>query len=542
MDNSIKLQITPQLDSDTDCERVEVEILDFVEEIDARLGEIDFQIDSLDSSIDKLTNHADKLDYSVAVACGMLTGLLDVIFVSAIDWDIDFDVNSQRNKTHKDLNKFIEDVAAKCGYTGEQRLKGAIVKLENTFSVDQDNVWKGLGIGVTSKSHHLDDLAHHPTLLGLISAIAVEMFRVGIFQNKNGKLNIVNIKTSPEERIVKLLPAIISGLLLWIAEMAEKKFYDEMDKKIPKAIRDIVKAVSLAPLAIQVLKISSNWVGHLISDMHGSKDSAGEGMGIPGIFVSLLKEISMIPGINLTPLPKIVADLYQNKKIDLRTEVMFVREILDTGKELAPQLKQQALPIILNEVLVRSFYFVRHLATELKDQNTFTNVDWDKTIPFGNRTIERMMTIATGTFTVIDTLDALVEGAINSKANWPEFGRQVVMRLNFVGIGRFTIALGTDTFMELRKGNESKERMLLKAESLYLLEAKLYYGDKLMWSAIQDTNQSLDALYDTIQQISIKVEEDLHMTQKSMQEIQSSDIESIEKNNQGLTGAISDIL
>ena len=144
-----------------------------------------------------------------------------------------------------------------------------------------------------------------------------------------------------------------------------------MDEKIPKAIRDLVKALSLAPLAIQVLRVSSNWVGHLISDVHGSKHSAGEGMGIPGIFISLLKEISMIPGVNLTPLPKIVGDLYQTEKIDLRTEVMFVREVLDTGKELLPQLEKQALPIALNELLIRSFYFVRHLAIELNGKNTF---------------------------------------------------------------------------------------------------------------------------------------------------------------------------
>ena len=542
MDENMKIELTPQFDYESECKSIELEILKPTNEVDARLDEIEGKIADLDISIDKLTNHADKLDYTVAVASGILTGFVDAIFVGTMDWNIDFDINSQRNETHKDFNKFIEDVAAKCGYTGEQRLKGSIGKLEDTFSVAQDNVWKGRGIGVTAKSHHLDDLAHHPTLLGLISAVAVELFRVGIFQNKNGELFIVNIETSQKERIIKILPAIISGLLLWTAEMAEKKYYDQMDEKIPKAIRELVKALSIAPLAIQVLRVSNNWVGHLISDVHGSKHSAGEGMGIPGIFISLLKEISMIPGVNLTPLPKIVGELYQTEKIDLRTEVMFVREALDTGKELLPQLKKQALPIVLNEVLVRSFYFVRHLATELKGKNAFSEVDWNKVIPIGNRTIERMMTIATGTFTAIDTLDAVIEGAINSKANWAEFGRQVVLRLNFVGIGRFTIALGTDAFMGLRKGKKSRERMLLKAESLYLLEAKMYYGDQLMWTAVKDAGQSVDSLFEAMQKLSTQIAEDMKAAQGSIREIENVDVSAIDANNKELTTEILDIL
>ena len=541
MKENIKLEIKPQFENVSDCEVVELEIVDPTDEIEAKIAEIDEEIADLNISIDKLTNHADKLDYSIAIASGILTGLIDAIFVGTIEWDIDFDINSQKNETHKDFNKIIEDIAAKCGYTGERRLKGSIGKLEEIFSAAQDNVWKGLGIGVTPKSHHLDDLAHHPTLLGLLSAVAVEVFRIGIFQNKNGELYIVNIKTSPKERIIKILPAIVSGLLLWTAEMAEKKYYDKMDEKIPKAIRDIVKALSLAPLAIQVLRVSSKWVGHLISDVHGSKHSAGEGMGIPGIFISLLKEISMIPGVNLTPLPKIVGDLYQAKKIDLRTEVMFAREVLDTGKELIPDLQKQALPIVLNEILVRSFYFVRHLATELKNTNTFAEIDWHNVIPFGNRTIERMMTIATGTFTAIDALDAVIEGAINSKVNFTEFGRQVVLRLNFVGIGRFTVALGTDTFMGLRKSKQARERMMLKAEALYLIEAKLYYGESLMWSAVKDSEKSVDSLLSAIGELS-QVFADKKAIEGSLEKIGQIDVSLIDEKNAGLRTELLDIL
>jgi hypothetical protein len=157
-----------------------------------------------------------------------------------------------------------------------------------------------------------------------------------------------------------------------------------------------------------------------------------------------------------------------------------------------------------------------------------------------------MITISSGTFTAVDTLDAVIRGAISgAKAGpgfWAEFGRQVVLRLNFVGIGRFTIALGTDAFMGLRKGKKSRERMLLKAESLYLLEAKMYYGDKLMWAAVKDADQSVDSLFEAIKCLSAQVTEDMKSVQDSIREIENVDASAIEENNKGLTAELLDIL
>ena len=179
---------------------------------------------------------------------------------------------------------------------------------------------------------------------------------------------------------------------------------------------------------------------------------------------------------------------------------------------------------------------------EYKSHKKLESIDWKNTIPFGNRTIERMMTIASGTFCAVDALDAVIEGAINSKANWVEFGRQVVLRLNFVGIGRFTVALGTDSVMGLSKDKKSRERMLLKAESLYLLEAKLFCGDKLMWTACKDANKSIDELYEAMQRMSVQITEHVSAIQQSIQQVAALDESELEKNNQGLTIDILDIL
>ena len=61
---------------------------------------------------------------------------------------------------------------------------------------------------------------------------------------------------------------------------------------------------------MEIIKCADNWFGHLVSDMGGSKNSAGHGMGIPGVLLSLLQEVSSLPGLKDSKLPGIVNYLY----------------------------------------------------------------------------------------------------------------------------------------------------------------------------------------------------------------------------------------
>lgn len=295
----------------------------------------------------------------------------------------------------------------------------------------------------------------------------------------------------------------------------------------------------------------------MASDMAGSSGAFGAGTGVPGPILSIVKLLSSAPVFNkkgqTNELSIKISKLFNGTLLaDRDTSGKILKD--ENGKPLIhqmdlrgelgvfQQLGKQAIPVIINEALVRGFFFINRLIPELKQHKSIKDIDWKKTIPFGNRTIERMMTIASGTFCAVDALDAVIEGAINSKANWVEFGRQVVLRLNFVGIGRFTVALGTDAIMGLSKDKKSRERMLLKAESLYLLEAKLFCGDKLMWTACKDTNKSVDELYDAMQRMSVQITENVSAIQQSIQQVAALDESLLEKNNQGLTKDILDIL
>lgn len=500
MDN-IKIELKPQFDFESECEKVELEILEPTGGVDARLEEIENQIADLDISIDKLTNHADKLDYAVSVASGIIAGIIDILFVGK------FDLQEGRDWSSEKINDFVTNVAKKQGYEGDD-LQGAIRHLEK-FGAPSDSVYNDFGGGL---QHHLRDFAHHASPVGLVFSILTQFTQKAYGTNTAGVFIVVPIDKTTF--IGESVPTKITFGLVY-------------------------------------------WVLHMASDMAGSSGSPGAGTGIPGPILSIVKLLSSTPIFN---------DKEQVNKLSLKVSKLFNGTLLAErdadgkilkgadGKPLIHQmdlrgelgvmhqLAKQALPVIVNDAFVRGFYFINRLIDEFKDKKSLKDVDWDKTIPFGNRTIERMMTIATGTFTAIDTLDAVIEGAINSKANWAEFGRQVVLRLNFVGVGRFTIALGTDAFMGLRKGKKSRERMLLKAESLYLLEAKMYYGESLVWSAVKDANQSIDSLYEAMQRLSLQIADDMKAVQGSINAIAETDASAIEEQNKGLTAELLDII
>ena len=292
------------------------------------------------------------------------------------------------------------------------------------------------------------------------------------------------------------------------------------------------KLLAAAPAVISILKVAVNWAGHLVSDMGGSKNTAGGGMGIAGIFISLLHEISALPGINQTELPKIVNDLYVKDKWDMRSELAVLNE-----------LGRQAIPVIIGEVLVRTFYFVRRLIQEYKEHGEWKSVNWHNVIPFKNRTIVRMMTIESGTFTAIDLADAAIRSAIKNagQVQSPTFWKDFILRVNFVGVGRFVIAVGTDVGMGIKRQRLIKERMQYRSENGMLQTAKLFYMQEGMWIEAIDTERAINEMYDTAEKSVIYFMESYNDISDSIERIGECALEA-EKHNPDLIDDMKDIL
>ena len=407
---------------------------------DIDLNVLNARLEAVNKGLVRYTNKADKLDYAIAVFSGIMAGFIDSVFIGetiVTGKDIAF--------SHKQVNRFIQEYARARGFDND-RLKDAIADLEKEFKVAQDNIWKGEGIGISAKNHHLADLAHHPTPIGLASSILVQFLRVGSFVNKNGEWHFKFVKTNDEDILKVLIPALISGILNWMVFISETNSEQEESESMKKMIH----FAASTPILVEVAKCVDNWFGHLVSDMGGSKNTAGSGMGIPGIFISMLYEVASLPVLKDTGLPEIVNDLYENQKIDMRHELAYLKA---AGKQM--------IPVAFNEIYVRILYFVGRLGDLQRRQSLGEKVDWHEVIPFNNRTVDRMLMIASMTFNVADTADAAVRAAIESGANWVLFSGRFVARYNYIGAGRSVLAIVKEVQNDRIEAQLIHEKMIL---------------------------------------------------------------------------------
>lgn len=458
----------------------EQDIKNGIGEINEDLSTNNLMLDELNMEIDRLTNHSDVIDYMIAVGSGILAGLVDSFWVG------EFKMDRGKAWSNRNTNDFVMKVAKAQGYEGD-RLDGAIKFLENKFHIPSDNIWKGQDIGISARSHHLDDLAHHPTPIGLFFSILTQFTKKGYFQNGEGEFIPITLDDNGGGLIGNNIPCkIFAGTV--------------------------------------------NWFFHLVSDMSGSNKTAGAGMGIPGPIISLLKEFSTIPGLDKTGMSQKLKELFVNEKFDLRSE-------LAVGYEVG----RQAVPVIINECVVRAFYFIRRLFLEIKEKKNIREIDWRKTLPWKNRTIVRMLTISTATFTIIDLGDAAIRGLIKSNGNSAMFLKEFILRVNFVGVGRFAVAVATDITMGVNQNTQKSKRMAIMSHQLQLMNAKAYYLQASAWIAADTTektiNETIELLNETAD-ISTKAWKENRKSLNKIGEYRSG----IEKHNPRLLDEIDDIL
>ena len=491
-------------------------------EIDAQLGLLQTELDIINGDINRLTNHADGLDYTMAAVSGILTSLIDSFVVG--EWDI----AEARAWSSEEINRKIIEFANKDPKyhefvkTRKYRLDSstnAIEFLEREYKLPGDSEWdvktslvrlaKGEGFEgkgyedalkfmnetfpkeggwgvtdtfITSKTHHLDDLCHHPTLVGLICCIIVQYTGYSIYSNKFGDKIHLPVTVNDYGKFVGHTDSakMFSGVINWFFNCAQ---------------------------------IIANRKGHLLSDMGGSHSSLkrhSDGMGLPGSFLSTIKELSMLQIFKEPDFAENLRRAYQNgigtgkSQLDLGAfNALFDGARLDMRTEMAigHELQRQSLPIIVNEVLVRAAYFIRRFIEEITKHNGFKDIEWKNIIPFNNRTIARMLTIASGTFTAVDMGDAIIRsGGVNENC---------LLRVNFVGVGRLVIALSVDSGMGLVKARRDDDRLRICTQMLDLHEAKIFYKEATVWREAENSYACLSLVSQTAQ-ASLQVIADLH--------------------------------
>ena len=379
------------------------------------------------SNQDKL----DKWDYAISISSGAITAAMDILWVKDINL---FDARTWGKEKVED---FVMAVAKnQKGYSGKN-LKDAIKFLEDKYPIAADDFTNDFGGG---KQHHLRDFAHHPTIVGLVFSIMTQFTGYGYGTDVDG--NFISVKITKTDCI-------------------GNSFVDKI----------YMGAIS--------------WIFHMISDMAGSSSSAAnqsDGTGIPGPIMSLLKELSAIPGIkeiagkedkgrnqfsvdcsklfNGTLLGKhdengkIIKD--EVLKFDLRTEIGIANEAIKS---------KQYLPVVVNEIIVRAFYSIRGFMEQMKTVDSLGQIDMRKVMPFNSLPLKHMLTISTVTFSAIDISSAGIKAALKNKDNKPGFVLDFMQSVNYIGAGRMLISVsgeagrGLETLYDLFMDLIQKEKV-----------------------------------------------------------------------------------
>ena len=380
-------------------------------------GELEVVSSKLEKNLDslnKLTPECDKTDYILSACSGALCGVIDVFLVGKPGESPVGEITDMwfANRT--------EDFARLCGWTGDKgNLSSAIRYLEKKFKIPYDQ--NGMGdiakelLDLTPTNHHFKSLGHNPTILGLFFSILNQFTNTSHF--------------------------VSEGELITFSKF-DGDFHLE-GKDLPS----------------KLFCGFTNWFGHLISDMSGSSSSKGRGMGIPSPFwswtndiIAIKKKLNLPVGEFDKSINELALDIYK-QGYDARFQAA------------------QAIPVFVNELLVRFIYsirrLVRYFSMTKKDDRSFSLL-WKSCEPFSNATIKRMLTVAHGTFCVIDAGDAIARGFATggSSFNVTEFG----LRLNIVGIGRFTISLYGETSRGLKRNDIKEDIIILKREKLILAD------------------------------------------------------------------------
>lgn len=459
------LAVPPSVDTDA---AVQAWIHTRTREVDGSLDALQGDLSALDKEIDRLRNHADQVDNMLAVSSGVLAGLVDIFFVG------EFSLERGTAWGHDKVNRFVVKVAQKTGYNGND-LEEAIRHLEKKFPAPSDSAYNDLGGGL---QHHLRDFAHHPTPFGLLFSLMTQFTGRAYGTDVTGTFMVVSVKDGT-----------------YIGKTLPEKF------------------------TIGVIY----WLGHLVSDMAGSSGRPGAGTGIPGPILGLLKEISALPFFNgidaREKFSRTLSKLFNGTLLAERDEsgkiIQAVRFDFRAELGVGYELSRQTIPIIMNEAIVRGFYFFRRCMQQLDEHGCLEEIEWAKTIPHNNRTIRRMLTIATGTFTAVDLLHAGIMAALNAKGS-PVTLPMVLLRVNFVGVGRFAVAIGMDAWMETQQQKYKDQRMHMRGVELHLENAKLFYMQADMWVEAKKTAVAIDALEQEIEAGFRKASEHWRVIQRSL--------------------------
>jgi len=416
-------------------------ISDALIDADNELHTLEEQLNETIETVKSLTPECDKYDYILSACSGALCGVIDVFLVGKPG------ESPLGEITDKWFANRTVDFAKLCGYKSEnESLSSAIKFLEGKFKVPYDQsvgggIFKEL-INLTPSNHHFKSLAHNPTILGLFFSILNQFTNTSDFVSNGELITLTNSDSNFELKGNNIPSKIFCGI--------------------------------------------ANWIGHLISDVSGSSSSKGRGMGIPSPLLAWSNDVIAIKrklNIPTSEFDKSVNEL--------------ALKLFEKGYDVRFQTTQ-AIPVFINEMVVRLLYSIRRLiryfSTTSKAERSFSLL-WKSCEPFSNATVKRMLTVAHGTFCLIDISDATINGFATGGGSFNVV--EFFMRFNIVGVGRFTISLYGEIKRGTQKAKANNEALFI-SRNIVIVEDYInglrtlshIYDDELLLRFVDDFQES----------------------------------------------------
>lgn len=285
----------------------------------------------------------DKYDYMIASTCGLISGLIDILFVKTPR-------EGYLGKiVDNEANKITEKFAGLMGWNKEKVIENggnttasAIGFLEKKFKVNYDQATSHITNNAVDhlslKNHHLKSLAHSPDIIGLFFSILNQFTNTSSFIS-NGKL--ITIKTeSYELQGNNFIAKIFCGM--------------------------------------------ANWFGHIMSDWTGSSGTVGQGQpgsGVPMPFFNLFQLMNF-------------GEFGKHKQTFATITTRVFEEGYDARHALA-----MAIPVIINELSIRFIYTIK--------SKYYHNKTWGESLPKDSTPeVRRMLLVGHGALCLVDGVDA----------------------------------------------------------------------------------------------------------------------------------------
>ena len=209
-------------------------------------------------------------------------------------------------------------------------------------------------------------------------------------------------------------------------------------------------------------------------------------------------------------------------------------------------LAKQTLPVLLNECLVRAFYFMHRFFQEV-DNNHITSlrdlvlIDWKSTIPFKNRTVVRMLTISTAVFSALDIAASTIGSAIVAEGSIYKFLNNFVLHINYIGAARVVLALGADLYMGAKLARERQARSEMIDEMIKLENMKISYKQNDVWVKAKNTEEVINESYAMISEADAMYRQSIMETKDDLRKIGDSSY-GIDEKNPGLKDDIFNVI